>query len=166
MDSFFGEKYAGILEFADHLFEMLTPNFEKYDDDTLDFLRIVRNVADIAGDLAQEADRLYSGHIGEEEFRATARDVLGYLLLTEAKNVCELLGTNPGTALQPRPSGSGREIAPLVQDDIRERVATGSAKYGGPLRAHNGRDALVDAYQEALDLALYLRQAIEERGGD
>lgn len=29
--------------------------------------------------------------------------------------------------------------------------------------AHNGRDALVDAYQEALDLTMYLRQAIEER---
>jgi hypothetical protein len=32
-----------------------------------------------------------------------------------------------------------------------------------PLRAHNGRDALVDAYQEALDLCVYLRQVIQER---
>ena len=36
-------------------------------------------------------------------------------------------------------------------------------EHGTPLQAHNGRDPLVDAYQEALDLAVYLRQAIEER---
>jgi hypothetical protein len=28
---------------------------------------------------------------------------------------------------------------------------------------NNGRDSLMDAYQEALDLVMYLRQAIEER---
>jgi len=37
-------------------------------------------------------------------------------------------------------------------------------KYHTYLLTHNGRDALIDAYQEALDLAMYLRQAIEERG--
>lgn len=52
----------------------------------------------------------------------------------------------------------------LVIADMRERDATGRARYGTPLQAHNGRDALVDAYQEALDLVVYLRQAIEERG--
>jgi hypothetical protein len=36
-------------------------------------------------------------------------------------------------------------------------------RYGTLLQAGNGRDALVDAYQECLDLACYLRQAIEER---
>lgn len=42
-------------------------------------------------------------------------------------------------------------------------AAMGRARYGTPLQAGNGRDALVDAYQEALDLCVYLRQAIEER---
>jgi len=37
--------------------------------------------------------------------------------------------------------------------------------YGEPLRAHNGRVALVDLYQEVLDAAMYVRQLIEERGG-
>jgi hypothetical protein len=32
-----------------------------------------------------------------------------------------------------------------------------------PLQPHNGRDALADAYQEALDLVVYLRQEIAER---
>lgn len=55
-------------------------------------------------------------------------------------------------------------IVDLVLVDIKERDRIGQERYGTRLQAHNGRDALVDAYQEALDLAIYLRQAIEERG--
>ena len=50
----------------------------------------------------------------------------------------------------------------LVIEDMRQRDADGRAKYGVPLQSFNGRDPLVDAYQEALDLTVYLRQAIEE----
>ncbi len=64
---------------------------------------------------------------------------------------------------QPPPQPGGVEIAPLVLADIRARVEAGERKYGTKLQAHNGRDALVDAYQEALDMVMYLRQAIEER---
>lgn len=53
----------------------------------------------------------------------------------------------------------------LVLTDMQARDAEGRRKYGTPLQPHNGRDALVDAYQEALDLAVYLRQAIYERDG-
>jgi hypothetical protein len=49
-----------------------------------------------------------------------------------------------------------------VLDDMTARDATGRERYGVPLTAHNGRDQLVDAYQEALDLAVYLRAAMEE----
>jgi hypothetical protein len=66
-------------------------------------------------------------------------------------------------AEQPKPIGNGVEIAPLVMADIQARVAKGKATYGDVLRAGNGRQALWDAYQEALDLALYLRQLIEEQ---
>jgi hypothetical protein len=51
----------------------------------------------------------------------------------------------------------------LVIADMRERDEIGKDKYGVRLQSFNGRDALVDAYQEALDLAVYLRQAIYER---
>lgn len=51
----------------------------------------------------------------------------------------------------------------LVIKDMSERDAAGARKYGMQLQAFNGRDPLVDAYQEALDLVVYLRQAIEER---
>ena len=47
--------------------------------------------------------------------------------------------------------------------DIEQRRAQGLVTYGRTLEAHNGRDALQDAYEEALDLACYLKQAILER---
>jgi len=53
----------------------------------------------------------------------------------------------------------------LVVDDMIARDEEGRLKYGTPLQPHNGRDALVDAYQESLDLCVYLRQAIYERNG-
>lgn len=52
----------------------------------------------------------------------------------------------------------------LVIPVMRQRDQAGRAKYGQPLQAHNGRNAHIDALQEALDLAAYLRQIIEERG--
>lgn len=53
----------------------------------------------------------------------------------------------------------------LVMADMKGRDQVGRQRYGTPLQPLNGRDALVDAYQEALDLAVYLRQAIYERDG-
>lgn len=55
-----------------------------------------------------------------------------------------------------------RKTFDLVIADIEERKKLGLAKYGTLLQAFNGRDALVDAYQEAIDLVQYLRQALEE----
>lgn len=57
-------------------------------------------------------------------------------------------------------------IVTLVKQDLDERMRKGVETYGMPLRAWNGRDALQDAYEEALDLCCYLRQAIAERNGD
>lgn len=71
----------------------------------------------------------------------------------------------PAVASQPAPlPSSGPPIWPLVVADMQARDQLGRERYGTPLRAHNGRDPLVDAYEEALDLAVYLRQAIVERG--
>lgn len=46
---------------------------------------------------------------------------------------------------------------------MQKRDEMGLRKYGTRLQAGNGRDALKDAYEEALDLAVYLRQVIAER---
>jgi hypothetical protein len=56
---------------------------------------------------------------------------------------------------------------PCVQDmviaDIEARKGVGIERYGTVLQPFNGRDALLDAYQEALDLCQYLRQMIYEQ---
>lgn len=65
---------------------------------------------------------------------------------------------------QPQPTPNDQ---PSVQDmviaDIEARKKVGLERYGTLLQPGNGRDALRDAYEEALDLAVYLRQAIAER---
>lgn len=72
---------------------------------------------------------------------------------------------NRASVPQPPPSGDGAPVLNYVIQDLNYRALVGFQKYGTLLRAHNGRDALIDAYQEALDLAMYLRQAILERDG-
>ena len=64
---------------------------------------------------------------------------------------------------QPAPDGGWGNVQALVRADLEERERIGVERYGSPLRIFNGRDALVDAYQEAMDLTVYLRQAITER---
>lgn len=65
---------------------------------------------------------------------------------------------------QPLPvPNKGTPIQTLVILDIHERMQTGIKRYGTPLQANNGRDALRDAYEESMDLTCYLRQMIEER---
>lgn len=71
----------------------------------------------------------------------------------------------PATATQPAPTGDGAEVWPLVIQDMQARDQLGRERYGTPLRAHNGRDALVDRYQELLDACVYARQEIYERDG-
>lgn len=99
---------------------------------------------------------------------------------------------NPLLVPQPPPQGDGEPVWPLVVADVMdlhdtelglgrygragpwkqlaqdmvERDHQGRTKYGTPLRAGNGRKPLVDAYQEVLDLCVYLRQAIEEEPED
>lgn len=65
---------------------------------------------------------------------------------------------------QPDPTpNNSTPVWELVIADMLSRDQVGRQRYGTPLQAHNGRDALQDAYEEALDLAVYLRQEIEER---
>ena len=65
---------------------------------------------------------------------------------------------------QPPPKPSDHEpVWYLVIKDMNSRNEFGRKKYGTPLKAFNGRDVMKDAYEEALDLCVYLRQAIYER---
>lgn len=50
----------------------------------------------------------------------------------------------------------------LLAQNIRKRAEMGKARYTVYLTASNGRIALVDTIQEALDKIIYLRQALED----
>lgn len=68
---------------------------------------------------------------------------------------------------QPPPkSGTATPTWALVIIDMNARDEMGERKYGVRHQADNGRDHLQDAYEEALDLACYLRAEIEKRKGD
>lgn len=79
-----------------------------------------------------------------------------------------LLGESGVVSVAPQPAPTLREqttpsIQELVRRDLIARETVGVERYGTALYPHNGRDALRDAYEEALDLACYLRQAMAER---
>ena len=63
---------------------------------------------------------------------------------------------------QVKPHGINVSVIDLVKQDLIDRSLVGEKKYGEKLKPFNGRNALIDAYQEALDLCMYLRQAIYE----
>lgn len=66
--------------------------------------------------------------------------------------------------MQPAPiPNEERSVWEVVIEDMAARDRVGREQYGTKLQPFNGRDALWDAYEEALDLAVYLRQAIIER---
>ena len=65
---------------------------------------------------------------------------------------------------QPLPVVNDREyVQTAVIRDFEARTAVGIERYGTGLQPFNGRDALRDAYEEALDLAVYLKQCLIER---
>lgn len=74
----------------------------------------------------------------------------------------ELAPTDP----QPMPTTNEHPaIQDLVMADFAARKADGIGKYGTALQPFNGRDPLVDLYQELLDACQYCRQALAERDG-
>lgn len=59
-----------------------------------------------------------------------------------------------------------RDINPLVIQDMTDRDNWGRSKYGVPLQPFNGRDPLVDLYQEFLDAIVYTKQFLLENPYD
>lgn len=54
-------------------------------------------------------------------------------------------------------------IAELVVKDLELRTKHGIKEYGVALQPWNGRDAMLDLYQEVLDASVYCRQVMVER---
>jgi len=70
------------------------------------------------------------------------------------------------TVVQDTPHTGKVNVWELVITDMKERDKFGEDKYGTKLQTFNGRNALIDAYQEVLDLAVYLKQKILEDNDD
>jgi hypothetical protein len=80
--------------------------------------------------------------------------------------------------IQPMPTGDGVDVAVEVAKDLRTRslehiaedtearIRLGEKKYGTRLKAHNGRDAMLDLYQEVLDGINYAKQLVIEDKDD
>lgn len=65
---------------------------------------------------------------------------------------------------QPTPVATDeRPTVDAVIEDLKIRKAMGIQKYGVPLQPSNDRDSLQDAYEEACDLTLYLKNEIRLR---
>jgi hypothetical protein len=60
------------------------------------------------------------------------------------------------------PRADQGEVVAALRADMHARDDMGSAKYGTPLRANNGRNPWTDAYQEALDGCAYAMQMKQE----
>lgn len=73
--------------------------------------------------------------------------------------------TNYAATPQPKPTTEEGSVTvlPHVLADLKARADWGLAKYQTYLHTHNGRDALVDLYQELLDAVMYIKQALLER---
>lgn len=67
---------------------------------------------------------------------------------------------------QQLPNEGIQEVFPLVVSDMSERIRQGVEEYGQPLSTFNGRDQLLDAYQESQDLTLYLRAKLTEESAE
>lgn len=84
-------------------------------------------------------------------------------LMQEELELVEQLKQRP----EDQPLPIKREGVPDVQTaviaDIVERRELGIKRYGTPLQTNNGRDALLDLYQELLDGACYAKQLLLER---
>jgi len=63
---------------------------------------------------------------------------------------------------EPMPKPGKKSVLIDVMTDLLHRDQIGRKKYGTSLKTFNGRNGLKDAYQEALDMVMYLKQCLLE----
>ena len=73
----------------------------------------------------------------------------------------DTLRTREGDQVLPKPGQVN--VSAEVKKDLDRRIELGIKRYGRPLETNNGRDALVDLYEELLDAVHYIKQLILER---
>ena len=63
---------------------------------------------------------------------------------------------------EPMPKGNGTVVIDEVISDLSKRSEMGKNKYGTLLKTNNGRNSLMDLYQELLDACMYIKQKLME----
>lgn len=127
--------------------------------------------ADVAADLgaldptAVPSVTRADGQPGLTEQMAGATLVTGEEQRAELEHPTKQFRLRPGD--QPLPTGDedAPNIHELVVADVMNRMQLGKNRYGQPLKPHNGRDPLLDHYEELLDACAYARQMLFERDG-
>lgn len=71
--------------------------------------------------------------------------------------------TNPASTPEPMPAAGKQTVLPHVMKDLADRAIFGEKKYFTLLQTGNGRDALLDLYQELLDGVMYTKQELLQR---
>lgn len=93
--------------------------------------------------------------------RAVGLPILDVDTLEPVIDTPERAGRNGDS--QPLPTiNDAVDIQSHVIADITARREVGIRRYGTALQPNNGRNALLDAYEECLDLACYLKQRLVE----
>lgn len=92
-------------------------------------------------------------------------NLCGELFYQEYNLKSHIYEIHPDPKFQPQPIANQESqiILHKVLVDLINRSEHGQKTYGTFLQSHNGRNALLDAYEEALDLCMYLRQALDEQ---
>lgn len=88
-------------------------------------------------------------------------------MCTDCREVGSRHAVHVSAPAAPEPPPTPRPGAPSMHDlvcaDLQERKEFGLRKYGTLLQMGNGRNHVMDAYQEVLDLAVYFKQVMLER---
>ena len=78
------------------------------------------------------------------------------------KRDCEMKKPVAADTPEPMPTGEGERVIDRGVLDLKARDIVGKIKYGTSLKTNNGRNSLMDAYQESLDMCMYLKQRLME----
>lgn len=105
--------------------------------------------------LRKAVEELQSAKLSSEESQRRADPTF-----TGVSNTSNVLGTNPPPVPNDRPS-----CHDLVMQDMLNRKILGQQRYHTLLQPDNGRDMLLDLYEELLDAVAYARGALYEKDG-
>lgn len=134
---------------------------------TLDDLRVLMNAA-MFPDIPYTTDDLSNAKAAYREVQRSVEDAFRVIniaqefVTSDETSMDSLRNIEAATPEPPPIPNDETPIYHLVIQDIESRAEAGKEKYGTYLQPHNGRDALMDAYQESIDQTIYLRQKLEE----